>query len=48
MLIGVNEWTYSLWENDRNLPMIRMWPKVIGFLGYDPNPAPANDGEEIA
>lgn len=45
--IGINEWTYLLWENDRNRPMIRMWPKIIGFLGYDPHGEPRSDSEEI-
>ena len=47
VLIGVNEWTYSNWENNRNEPMIRMWPKVIRFLGYDPSDAPKSDGEAL-
>lgn len=46
-LLSVNEWTYLLWEGDRNEPMIRMWPKVIGFLGYDPNGEPRTDGEAL-
>lgn len=45
--MGINEWTYFLWEGDRNEPMIRMWPKVIGFLGYDPNGEPQTDGEAL-
>ncbi len=37
---GVNKWTYLLWEHDRTFPNIRMWPRVIGFLGYYPFPKP--------
>lgn len=46
-LLNVNEWTYLLWEGDRNEPTIRMWPKLIGFLGYDPNCEPKTDGEAL-
>ena len=45
--LGINEWTYLLWENDRCEPMIRMWPKVIEFLGYYPFPDPKILGERI-
>ncbi len=38
--LAVNEWTYLLWEYDRTFPNIRMWPRVIGFLGYYPFPKP--------
>ena len=38
--LGVNEWTYLLWEHDRTFPNIRMWPRVIRFLGYYPFPKP--------
>jgi DNA-binding XRE family transcriptional regulator len=39
-LLGINVWTYLLWENDRAEPTVRYWPKLIGLLGYDPNPSP--------
>ena len=38
--LHVGEWTYLLWEHDRTFPNIRMWPRVIGFLGYYPFPKP--------
>ena len=45
--MGVNEWTYLLWEKDRIKPMVHMWPKVISYLGYDPDGEPRTDGEEL-
>ena len=38
--LHVGEWTYLLWEHDRTFPNIRMWPRVIRFLGYYPFPKP--------
>jgi len=39
-LLGVNQWTYLLWEQDRTSPTVRFWPRVIKFLGYYPFPKP--------
>jgi transcriptional regulator with XRE-family HTH domain len=33
---GINIWTYLLWEQDRTQPVVRYWPAIIDFLGYDP------------
>lgn len=46
--LGVNEWTYLLWENDRAEPLTRYYPAIFGFLGYDPFPAPTTLAEQIA
>lgn len=46
-LIGVNEWTYLLWESDRTEPTARYWPALIRLLGYDPNPPPTSWNEKI-
>lgn len=45
--MGVNQWTLIGWEQDRTVPSVRMLPKIIAFLGYDPFPQPATLGERI-
>ena len=45
--LGINEWTYHKWETNKNVPMIRMWPKVIEFLGYDPHGSPTTTAEAL-
>jgi DNA-binding XRE family transcriptional regulator len=35
-ILNVNAWTYLGWEHDRKKPTIRMLPRIIDFLGYDP------------
>ena len=45
--LGINEWTYHKWETNENEPMIRMWPKVIQLLGYDPHGTPKNTAETL-
>jgi transcriptional regulator with XRE-family HTH domain len=46
--LGVNTWTYILWEHGRSTPTIRFYPSIFGFLGYDPFPAPRTLSEQIA
>ena len=46
--LGVNTWTYILWEQDRSTPTIRYYPGIFAFLGYDPFPAPRTLSEQIA
>ena len=46
--LGVNTWTYILWEQDRSTPTIRYYPAIFAFLGYDPFPAPTTLSEQIA
>jgi DNA-binding XRE family transcriptional regulator len=36
--LGVNEWTVGNWENDETKPVLRFIPRIISFLGYDPEP----------
>ena len=38
--LGVSPWTLRLWETGRTEPMVRQWPGIIRFLGYDPAPVP--------
>jgi DNA-binding transcriptional regulator YiaG len=45
--LQVNAWTYLGWEHDRRQPPLRFWPRIIGFLGYDPSPEPQTLGERI-
>jgi transcriptional regulator with XRE-family HTH domain len=39
--IGVYFKSYDNWEHDKHEPEFRYWPGIIGFLGYDPSPEPA-------
>ena len=41
-VMGVNPWTYLLWEQGRSNPEMRYWPKIISFLGSDPSPPPVS------
>ena len=34
----MSEATLSNWETHRNIPLIRYYPKIFAFLGYDPFP----------
>jgi magnesium chelatase family protein len=45
--LGVNTYTYLLWETGKTNPTIRYYPAIFRFLGYDPFPAPASLGERI-
>ena len=36
--LGVNQWTLIGWEQNRKKPAVRLMPRIIRFLGYDPNP----------
>jgi DNA-binding XRE family transcriptional regulator len=45
--LGVNAWTYILWEQDRSVPMVRYYPAIFSFLSYDPFPEPATLPEQI-
>jgi transcriptional regulator with XRE-family HTH domain len=46
--LGINTWTYILWEQDRSAPTIRYYPGIFAFLAYDPFPAPRTLSEQIA
>lgn len=45
--LGVNQWTLIGWETDRSMPSVRMFPKILDFLKYDPFPEPVTLGERI-
>lgn len=47
-MIGVNTWTYLLWEADQATPTVRYYPAIFQFLGYDPFAAPETLGERLA
>ena len=36
-VIGVSEDCITNWENNRTIPQIQFMPKIIKFLGYNPN-----------
>jgi transcriptional regulator with XRE-family HTH domain len=36
--LGVNEWTVGNWETGQTKPVLRFIPRIIEFLGYDPEP----------
>jgi DNA-binding transcriptional regulator YiaG len=46
--LGVGEFTLLTWEKGQATPSVRMLPRIISFLGYDPHPAPTTLGERIA
>jgi transcriptional regulator with XRE-family HTH domain len=46
--LGVNAWTYLLWEASRTVPTVRQYPAIFTFLGYDPFPPPNTLPERIA
>jgi transcriptional regulator with XRE-family HTH domain len=37
--IGVSMWTYLKWEDGRAAPSLRLIPKAMRYLGYDPTDA---------
>jgi transcriptional regulator with XRE-family HTH domain len=46
--LGVDKTTVQFWENNRVKPSLRLIPKIIEFLGYDPyETIPMSLGEEI-
>ncbi len=44
--MGVCTESVSQWEGGI-VPADRLWPRVVGFLGYDPTPAPKTLGERL-
>lgn len=40
-LMGISYTSWSRWESNHQQPTIKLWPKVISFLGYYPE---ENDG----
>jgi DNA-binding transcriptional regulator YiaG len=45
--LGVNVWTLANWEKGYTSPKLCLWPGIIEFLGYDPNPEPDGLGQQI-
>lgn len=45
--MGVSPQTYMGWESNRFAPLMKHWPGIIAFLGYEPNPPPSSLGEKI-
>lgn len=45
--LGIGHETYITWEKHNRPPTVMHWPKIINFLGYDPNPAPTNFSEKV-
>ena len=41
--LAVDKTTVSHWETNETVPGIHLWPKIIGFLGYDPT----ESGDEL-
>lgn len=39
--------TYLLWEWDKHEPVVRYYPAIFEFLGYDPFPEPVTLPERI-
>lgn len=46
-ILGVDTCTVTNWEKNHTKPMLRLLPKIVEFLGYDPMPGnPKTLGEE--
>lgn len=45
-IMGVCTESVSQWEAG-GTPADRLWPRVVGFLGYDPSPPPTSGGERL-
>lgn len=35
------------WETNKTEPMIRMYPRILSFLGYDPHDPPKTTAEQL-
>jgi len=46
--IGVSTATLQNWERGVGFPIVRQWPAIIKFLGYDPEPEPIGIPARIA
>jgi transcriptional regulator with XRE-family HTH domain len=46
--LGVHVESLKNWERGVGSPSIRQLPRIISFLGYDPEPEPATVGGKIA
>jgi len=38
-VVGVDKWTVLNWERGKTQPVVRYYPAIIAFLGYNPLPA---------
>jgi transcriptional regulator with XRE-family HTH domain len=47
-LFGVSMSSVNNWERGRNFPDLRVWPKLIAWLGYNPEPEGTTLGERVA
>jgi hypothetical protein len=45
--MGIGTDTYANWEKGKTQPVAAQFRPVVGFLGYDPMPAPTTLGERL-
>jgi DNA-binding XRE family transcriptional regulator len=45
--IGACVATVYVWEADRITPEVKWWPKILDFLGYDPQSVPKSVSERL-
>jgi transcriptional regulator with XRE-family HTH domain len=45
--LGVHADTYRAWEQGVRRPLVRHWPNIIRFLGYDPRTPEQDLGERL-
>ena len=45
--MGVGQFTLLTWEKGQATPSVRMLPRIIAFLGYDPHPEPTTLGGRV-
>jgi transcriptional regulator with XRE-family HTH domain len=46
-MIGVDKCSICNWESNRSEPKLEYIPAILGFLGYDPRPAPDSMGAQL-
>ena len=46
-IIGANVQSIWFWEKNRAYPEVKWWPRILGFLGYNPRPKPQTVGERL-
>ena len=45
--LGIGPWTYTRWESGKMTIEVHYYPRIIGFLGYNPLPEPSSIAEAV-
>jgi transcriptional regulator with XRE-family HTH domain len=46
-ILGVSEAAVQAWESGTRNPRVKVRPRILEFLGYDPLPAPTTEGDQL-